>query len=252
MKGDMSGIVVYTAVFGGYEGLIPQPRFDGVDYICFSDAPVRSRGWEMRVVEPEQDDPTRNARKYKLLPHEYLPDYGTSVWIDANYLIVGDIRKLVDSKLAEANMAVFDHAQTLSDPRDCIYQEYQSMLDMGKRTGDYKDDPDIMSRQMERYRQEGYPTGNGLIFTAALLRRHNEPDVIRTMERWWREISHGSRRDQLSLNYSVWREDLSYSVIEGDLRNNEWFYMLAHHRKSYTSSLVRYRLRKLFGIVKHR
>lgn len=248
----MNRIAVYTAVFGGYEGLIPQPPFDGVDYICFADSPVRSRSWEVRVVEPDLEDSTRNARKYKLLPHKYLPDYDISVWIDANYLIVGDIRKLVDSKLAEANMAVFDHAQTRSDPRNCVYDEYQSMLDMGKQTGNYKDDPDAMTRQIERYRQDGYPPGNGLIFTAALLRRHNEPDVIRTMERWWGEISRGSRRDQLSLNYSAWRENLSYSIIEGDLRNNQWFYMLAHHRNSYASSLIRYRLRKLFGIVKHR
>ena len=248
----MSKIVVYTAVFGEYEGLIPQPRFDGVDYICFTDMPVRSRCWETRVVEPDSEDPTRDARKYKLLPHKFLSDYEISVWIDANYLIVGDIRKLVASKLAEANMAVFDHAQTFSDPRNCVYDEYRSILEMGKKTGKYKDDPDIMSRQIERYRQEGYPPDNGLIFTAALLRRHNEPDVIRAMERWWSEIRQGSRRDQLSLNYSVWKEGLDLSIIEGDLRNNRWFYMLAHHRKSYTGSLIRFRLRKLFGISKRR
>ena len=28
-------IVVYTAIFGGYDGLIPQPEFEDVDYICF-------------------------------------------------------------------------------------------------------------------------------------------------------------------------------------------------------------------------
>jgi hypothetical protein len=248
----MNRIVVYTAVFGGYEGLIPQPRFDGVDYICFTDTPLRSRRWEVRVVEPDLDDPTRNARKYKLLPHEFLSDYEISVWIDANYLIVGDIRELLATELAGVNMAVFDHAQTLSDPRDCVYEEHKSILDMGKRTGSYKDDPDVMSRQIERYRQEGYPPDNGLIFTAALLRRHNEPDVIRTMEKWWQEISRGSRRDQLSFNYSAWKEGFFYSIIEGDLRNNPWFYMLAHHRKSYTAGLIRYRLRRLFGIAKHR
>jgi hypothetical protein len=248
----MSAIVVYTAVFGGYEGLIPQPRFDGVDYICFSDKPIRARSWDVRVVEPELDDPTRNARKFKLLPHLLLPEYETSVWIDANYLIAGDIRKLVASELAETNMAVFDHAQTHSDPRGCVYDEYESLVQMGKETGSFKDDPDVMAQQIERYRKEGYPSNNGLIFTAALLRRHNEPDVIRTMERWWQEISEGSRRDQLSINYAAWKENLSFSIIEGDLRNNKWFYMLAHHRKSYTASLIRYRFRKLFGIVKHR
>jgi hypothetical protein len=248
----MSRIVVYTAVFGGYEGLIPQPRSGGVDYICFTDTPVRSKSWEVRVVEPDLVDPTRNARKYKLLPHQFLPDYGISLWIDANYLLVGDIGKLVDSKLSDVNMAVFDHAQTLSDPRDSVYEEYQSIIDMGKKIGSYKDDPEVMTRQIERYRREGFPSDNGLIFTAALLRRHNERDVVRAMERWWHEISIGSKRDQLSFNYAAWKEGLNYSIIDGDLRNNEWLYMLAHHRKSYTVSHIRYRLRKLLGIVKHR
>ncbi|MCK4349583.1 MAG: DUF616 domain-containing protein [Candidatus Krumholzibacteria bacterium] len=248
----MDKIAVYTAVFGGYEGLVPQPRIDGIEYICFTDMPVRSRCWEVRVVEPEHADATRNAREYKMLPHKYLADFETSVWMDANYLIVGDVSPLVHDRLADAEMAVFDHQQTRSDPRDCVYDEYKAMVEMGNRSGVYKDDPDAMNRQIECYREEGYPRHNGLIFSAVLLRRHNEPAVVRMMERWWDEISKGSRRDQLSFNYAAWKENFPYATIEGDLRNNPWFYMLGHHRNSYTAALFRYRLRKLFGIAKHR
>ncbi len=248
----MDKIAVYTAVFGGYEGLIPQPRIDGIEYICFSDRPVPSRCWEVRVVEPEHADATLDARKHKMLPHKYLSDFETSVWIDANYLIVGDVRRLVRDRLAGADMAVFDHQQTHSDPRDCVYDECAAMIEMGNKSGVYKDDPDTMNRQIERYREEGYPRHNGLIFSAVLLRKHKQPDVIRMMERWWDEIFRGSRRDQLSFNYTAWKEDFLYSTIEGDLRNNPWFYMLGHHRKSYTTALFRYRFRKLFGISKHR
>ena len=248
----MGKVAVYTAVFGGYEGLVPQPRIDGIEYICFSDRPVLSKCWEVRVVEPKHTDTTRNARECKLLPHKYLSDFDTSVWMDANYLIVGDVKRIVREKLTGAEMAVFDHQQTLSDPRDCVYDEYTAMVEMGNKSGVYKDDPDAMSRQIERYREEGYPPHNGLIFSAVLLRRHNEPAVVRMMERWWDEISGGSRRDQLSFNYAAWKEGFPYSTIEGDLRNNPWFHMLSHHRKDYSAALFRYKFRKLFGISKHR
>ena len=102
-------IVVYTAIFGGYEGLIPQPSFPHVDYVCFSDTNMRSYNWRVERVPPESDDPTRNARKHKVLPHTtLLADYDVSIWIDGNYLVVGDIEQLVSTSLADSNIAVFE------------------------------------------------------------------------------------------------------------------------------------------------
>ncbi|MBN1884789.1 MAG: DUF616 domain-containing protein [Candidatus Krumholzibacteriota bacterium] len=248
----MDRIAVYTAVFGGYEGLVRQPRIEGVDFLCFADRPIRAHGWEVRVVEFEEADPVRAARKRKILAHRYLSGYTTSIWMDGNYLVAGDIRGLAERALARADMAVFSHARTRSDPRDCVYDEYEAMMRMGRETGRWKDDPDVMTAQIERYRREGYPERHGLIFSAVLLRRHGRPDVVRTMERWWEELSRGSRRDQLSFDYAAWKEGLAVETIDGDLRNNPWFHMLAHHRRSYAASLLRYRLRRLLGIVRHR
>lgn len=248
----MERIAVYTAVFGGYEGSIRQPAQPGVDYIRFSDRPVRARTWQTRVVERGLEDPVREARRCKVLAHEYLPDYDTSIWIDANYLVTGDVPALVAERLAGADVAVFDHAATLSDPRDCVYEEYASMMESGARTGRFKDDPQLMTRQIERYRGEGYPPHNGLVFDAVLLRRHNEPGVVRTMERWWCEIESGSRRDQLSFDYSAWKEGLAFERIAEDLRSCRWFQMIAHHRRSYALPLLRYRLRRMLGVTKRR
>jgi len=248
----MDRIAVYTAVFGGYEGAIPQPAQKGVDYIRFTDAPVRARGWDERPVERRLEDPVREARMYKVLAHEFLPGYDVSVWIDANYLVTGDVRALVEEKLAETPMAVFDHAATRTDPRGCVYDEYGSIMDMGRATGRFKDDPDRMTEQIERYRAEGYPAGKGLVFTAVLLRKHNDPAVVRAMNRWWSEIKRGSRRDQLSINYAAWKEGLPLERIGEDLRSSPWFEMIAHHRSSYALPLMRHRLRRILGMRKRR
>ena len=244
--------VVYTAIFGGYEGLLPQRSFPGVDYVCFSDAPVRAKPWTVRYVPPPESDPTRCARKYKILPHHYFPEYERSIWMDGNYLFVGDIDDLMEKTLRNHNMAYFDHRSSVADSRDCVYEEYASIIELGRASGSFKDDPVVMRKQVERYRAEGYPAHNGLIFSSVLIRRHHAEDVVATMERWWRELSQGSKRDQLSFNYAAWKESLTATVISENVRDNRWFFQVGIHRKSYRMKLLRYRLKRLFGLLRHR
>ncbi|MFP4012528.1 MAG: hypothetical protein ACLFVQ_00440 [Chitinispirillaceae bacterium] len=40
-------IAIYTSIFGGYDGLLPQKKLEGADYICFSDRHHRSRTWDV-------------------------------------------------------------------------------------------------------------------------------------------------------------------------------------------------------------
>ncbi len=241
-------VVVYTAIFGGYEGLIPQRRLPGVDFVCFTDGDVSARPWRTVRVPAETGDATRDARRYKILAHEFLPDYDISIWMDANYLLVGDVEELLALALSANNIGVFDHNQTELDPRDCVYDEFAAIMKLHNDNDAYKDCPDTMLAQMERYRAARYPKKNGLAFSAALVRRHHAPDVVRTMNRWWEELAKGSRRDQLSFDYAAWTEGLEFTVLPGDLRDSKWFYMLGAHRQNYRGKLLRYRLRKLLGL----
>lgn len=56
-------IVIYTAIFGPYNDLIPQRKIHGIDYICFTDQPFKSNTWKVIQVKPEFDDNTKNNRK---------------------------------------------------------------------------------------------------------------------------------------------------------------------------------------------
>lgn len=244
-------VVVYTAIFGRYEGLLPQRRLPGVDYVCFTDMPIKAKPWDVRMVPPPSDDPTRCARKYKILPHTYFSEYDYSIWIDGNYLVVGDVHELIGRTLKSSNLAYFNHQSSIVDARNCVYDEYAAIMKIGQESGSFKDDPEIMQNQMERYRQEGYPAGNGLIFSSVLIRRHHAKDVVATMEQWWSELSNGSRRDQLSFNYAVWKQSFAAHVINENVRDNHCFYQIGIHRKSYRMKMFRYRLRRLFGLVKH-
>jgi len=242
-------IVIYTAIFGPYDDLIPQRKIPGVDYICFTDQPFKSKTWKVVYVEPKFEDTPRNSRRFKILPHLFLQEYDYSVFMDGNYLVKRDIRNFVNSGLKEHKMMIYDHNQC-SDARNCVYDEYEALLELGKETGNYKDDPEVMQQQMNKYRSDNYPENNGLIFSAVLIRRHNDPEVIKLMEKWWSELENGSKRDQLSFNYSAWKMNFKPYYISGNLRDNENFLFLGKHRKSFKGKYIRYRLKKFFGLKK--
>ena len=241
----MNKTVIYTAIFGGKDDLI-EPEFipDGCDFFCFTDQDFKSDIWKIKKVKPEFDDPVRSAKIYKILPHKFLSEYETSIWIDGNLLIRGDVNKLINDYLKNNNLAVFSHNQhtkrwrklfwikNTEDCRDCIYDEAKFLLRIGE-DGKYKDDPELIIKQVERYKQEGYPEHNGLVVGMIILRKHNEKDVMQTMEYWWREIQNGSRRDQLSFNYVAWKNKLNFVYMKGDSRRNKWFLHRQHKIRKY-------------------
>jgi len=222
-------IVIYTAIFGEKDKLI-KPKFvpKNCDFICFTDSDFNSNVWKVKKVKPILKDAVRSARMYKILPHKFLSEYNYSIWIDGNMIVRGDVNELIKGYLSKYNLATYDHKQT-SDSRGCIYEEAEALIEMAKR-GKYKDDPNIIRKQIEKYKKEGYPSNNGLISSMVMLRRHNEPDVIKTMEDWWKEIKKYSRRDQLSFNYVAWKNKLNFVYLEGDSRDNKYFKHTLHQK----------------------
>ncbi len=207
--------ILYTTIFGGYDDITTPKLPPDWDWKCFTE----------KNSIPLYSDNTRNAKKFKILPHRYLQDYEYSIFIDGNMYVVGNVDELIEKYLNDSNIAFFDHNKNIMDPRDCIYDEYNAIINLGKNdpNQNYKDDPQTMYDQVKRYQDEGYPSHNGLITGMVILRRHNEKDCIRVMEDWWTEIKYGSKRDQLSFNYVAWKNKTKFNYMEGDSRNNEYF-----------------------------
>ena len=82
---------------------------------------------------------------------------------------------------------------------------------------------------MNRYISEGYPKNNGLATNPIIVRNHNDSDAIAVMEDWWSEIKYNSKRDQLSFNYIVWKNQFNFVYLQGDSRNNEYFVSVGKH-----------------------
>ena len=243
----LNKVVVYTAIFGDAVKLYPQKKIEGIDFICFSDREHIADGWAVKVVpEHVKNDPIRNNRYYKILPHLHLKEYDFSIYIDGNFVVVSSPMPIIQN-MKDTHMLVFDHQQTAKDPRNCIYKEHEAILKLHQEKGVLKDDLDIINQQIASFKTQNYPANNGLIKGGVLIRKHNEPDVVKTMERWWHFISNFSKRDQLSFNYVAWEQDFKFGYIPGDIRRgNPWFYMVSKADKNLKFSLFKFTLRKLF------
>jgi|SRR5579871_4039111 len=195
---------VYTAIFGGYDNFVQVPQGD-FDFYLFGEV-ERGAGWgTFKRVQRQFDDPTRDARRIKILSHEMLPEYEYTLWLDGSVRAIKDIdfEFLINTWLKEADVAVFEHPY-----RDCLYEE-AAMLWHFER-----DKREVIREQVKRYRALGFPPGKGLGETAIVLRK-NTKAVSFFNDCWWNEVKYGSRRDQLSFPFAVWLSRLNYRFIEG-------------------------------------
>lgn len=223
-----NGKVVYTAVFGNYDRVPPVNLEWDCDFICFTDNhTLVSSGWKILVRKLNGESPAQANRRYKILTHEYLGDYESSLYVDANIRILLDPNPLFKKYLQHGMIAIPKHQD-----RNCAYEEAQSCIKRGLV------DRQITNRQMEKYAREGFPeqfkmTENGIIF-----RKHNEKSVSELMKAWWAEYCAGGKRDQLSLPYLIWKQKIDVQeVVEGP-RINSRFFSIELHESDKSKSLM--------------
>ena len=218
-------MIVYTAIIGTKrDALRPvvAPADDKgrpVEYVCFTDmhASAAPSGWQLRPPLWQHADPRRSARWHKIMGHTSLGDSNKhSLWIDGTVQLLVNPWELVDRYLTDRDIAVFRHHE-----RVCVYQELEMCLRLGY------DDPDVMRRQVERYREEGYPPRRGLWEMGAFLRSHT-PAIQQFNQLWWREVEYGSVRDQLSVNYAAWKLSLPPAYMAGNIFTNPYFNFTRH------------------------
>jgi len=133
-------------------------------------------------------------------------------------VIKGDINTMIEKYLNNTDIALHLHGE-----RNCIYKEAELCIE---RKFDYVE---LIRKQIQKYKAEGYPENNGLHEGTVILRRHTE-DIKRFDEAVWAEICSGSTRDQLSLNYIAWKLGIKITDIPGSLItfNSEDFSKLLH------------------------
>ncbi len=214
-------------MIGGYERLNEQPvaQQSNIPFLCLTDDPsLGSQSWRMMRVEPNYPmDPVRSQRLLKLLPHRYLPDFDTTLYIDNSVLLTQPPEAILDRYLHSSPFALPWHSfrKTTLDE----FLEVQRLL---------LDDPDRVFEQLNHYAlsdpdvllEQPYWTG-------VLMRHHEDGSVRQMLESWAAEVQRYSRRDQLSINLAFKRSVLRPDRIEID-NHQSWFHTWPHsaHRKN--------------------
>ena len=225
----MDKIAIYTCIVGGYDEL-QQPAVveDGFDFICFvgygEKHPERDGVWEIRELPllATSGVATLDARWAKMHPHELLPDYACSVWIDGNIaLLDGSLYEAVRAKMASD----VQYSGVPHPDRDCTYAEARKCFDMR-----YLTLGGLLGVWLYLWIC-GLPRHAGLMESNLVFRRHPDPAVTAFCERWWRLIMNLSRRDQLSLMLCLRRCGLRWDdrLLDGlNTRNHPGFKYLLH------------------------
>lgn len=191
----MSKLIIATVNIGQFDNIIENHhKQSNCKFVMFTDdKSIKSSLWELIQIRRKFTSPRREARLYKWLIHKYFPDTKYSLWIDANVEIKTDVNTLISKYLKDTDIAIHPHKI-----RNCIYRETKACI------GYKLDYIDIMEKQMERYKLEGYPKNHGLHESHIILRRHTD-DIKRFNEAVWANLCSGSLRDQLSLDYIAWK-----------------------------------------------
>lgn len=214
-------IAIYTAIIGDYE-TPKDPLFkdEGIDYFLFTDQRTESNVWNVRYISHSGLTTRKTARSIKILPHEFLPDYDLTIWVDANFTQKKSVKPLIERMI--------DDVVLLKHPaRDCLYDEALTCIDFKH---DYQD---IIEEQVYFYQRQGYPIKNGLVATGLILRKNTE-QVRKLCDDWWYEVLSKSGRDQISFDYVAWINEICTQKMDFNVLH-EFFEHTTHkkQRKKY-------------------
>jgi hypothetical protein len=213
-------IAIYTAIFGDYDELKPQPRFPNTDYICFSDTPKPNHGmWNVVGVKPpEGEHPRITAKRIKTCPHQFLGEYDLTLWIDGSIVInTSHFLQLALGALSKWGISCMRHPVG-----NCIYSEALGCVHMEK----YQGLPIL--EQVESYRQAGYPTENGLAACGIIGRDMRRQEVAVIGEQWLAENLRWTYQDQLSFPYVLWKNGYWYDQMPFHYLDRSVFFLVDH------------------------
>jgi len=217
--------VIYTALFGDYDNLVELQKFEGWDYICFTDQKnLKSDVWKIVEVTDDENPPNILNRMYKWLPHRYLNDYEVSLYIDSNVEFLKNPDYFLDTYLNEHLLAIPYH------PSNCIYRESNGCVYLGKSKS-----KDTLN-QMEAYYKDGFPENFGLSENCIIFRFHNNQKVIELMENVWNNLlTYNTKRDQLSFMYEIWKVGFKSYTLMNRIDTYDFFTRQTHKYKSNRS-----------------
>ena len=206
-------MVVYTAVFGGYDTVRPPVDPGEARWVCVTDGPDAPEPWHtVRLPEWQAGEAQRRARLYKTRSHRWFLD-NIVVWIDGNIRLRVAPEELL-KYIERADIAAIEH------DREHHYSEAAECILAGKG------DRERIVAQTKAYLGEECPPLT--VWATGLVVRRQTPAVVRLNELWWQQIERYSVRDQIGLPYCLWKLGMPCSPIPGPFTGTDEFDYFEH------------------------
>ena len=193
-------IAVYTVLVGQKEALNEPLFYIGpsaptdldLDFICFTDNPeLQSDTWTMRPLRHPLLPPARLSRLPKALPHQFLPEYDYSLYMD---------NTVVFKRLPQrADLLIEDDGYVFQGFRHPWRNSPRDEADIVVKSG--LDKADVVADQLRFYSgARSLDDIKHLTSGTMLLRSHHHEAIRRFGQYWWEQILLFSLRDQISLD----------------------------------------------------
>ncbi|MDO5851958.1 MAG: glycosyltransferase, partial [Methanobacteriaceae archaeon] len=194
-------LVIYTVITDNSDE-ISKPLYinDNFDYICFTNNPnLKSEFWQIKLIENIE------LLKYKTMPHKYLSKYDYSLWIDPNINIINNLEECLHKYLKNNKFLCIENIE---------------------------DNNKIIQKQLKQYESEGYLVNNNCIASEFIFRKHDDKDIINTMNCWYDESIKEGYDPNLSLNYACWKTNIDIDILKIPKNRNQYFIKKYTHLKS--------------------
>ncbi len=208
-KNKKSKVVVYTCVVGAYD-TIKEPIYinPNIDYVVVTDLEVKEDSiWRKIDISklniPSNMTNSQKNRYVKMHPHLIFPDYEYSVYVDGSIRLMADIMPLVCEMGDISFLGMHKHPV-----RRKISTEMNAVLFSKKNVDQY-----VLKNQVYNYYNQGYDDSYGILEGTVIVRRHNMLNCIKLMDSWWTEMKKYPTRDQISLPYVLWMNNVSRESI---------------------------------------
>lgn len=205
-------VTVFTCVVGDTpdELRVPLVISPDVRYVCLSDRRSSSPPYtHVRVHVPPDLGAPLFARKLKILAdHPALGTPDVLLWHDAAFQLQCHPVEVARTHLRDVDLLAFAHPD-----RTTIEAEGMVIAQLGYAP------LATMTAQAATYRAEGFPPQTAITSTGFSLRRRT-PEVQTFNACWWEELARWTYRDQMSVDYAIWKTGVRVAYIPGHYREN--------------------------------
>ena len=233
-------IAIYTCIPDNHYDKLIEPKCinPNIDYICFTNNiyPLNST-WKIYNLPNEIISfPSNKINRYiKFFPNKLkeLEKYDYTIYIDANSIILNDFKNIIEI-INNTQRAFYlqPHGK-----RNNVNDEAQEVMRI------HKDHPLKVIKTLRKFREDKFPDNLGLTNNNILIRKNHNDELNTLMELWWKFINEFSSRDQLGLQYCIWKQQFSdYQIIDrSEIQKNIKFtkHMLKNTPKIILCTLIK-------------